>query len=555
MDPAQSETLSMRGNSLHGNREIPDVPSHHGGGGRPGKAHGRTPGTHASGKSDDRVVPRNPSNKAEPLSAAERAEGRRSAKGNTEQTATCRTQSRAGVSIGLQGVREAARRDRRARFTSLLHHVSVPLLRASFFSLQRDAAPGVDGRTWREYEVDMESQLRDLHERVHRGTYRAQPSKRTYIPKPDGRRRPLGIAALEDKIVQHAVVQVLNCIYEVDFEGFSYGFRPGRSQHDALDALWVALMRRKVNWVLDADIRGFFDAIDHGWMMKFLEHRIADRRVLRLIQKWLRAGVSENGSWSRTTRGTPQGAVISPLLANVYLHYALDLWVQEWRRHRCSGDAIIVRYADDFVLGFQHRLEAVRFQRDLAQRLRRFGLELHPDKTRLIEFGRFAAARRARQALGKPETFDFLGFTHYCGWTQARRRFFVWRKTSRNRLRAKLKQIRLALLRRRHLPVRVVGAWLRGVVQGYLNYHAVPGNCSALDTFVREVERSWLLSLRRRSQRHRMPWRRFTRIAKRWLPRPTILHPYPGERFHAKHPRQEPYAGNLHVRICAGGRP
>jgi len=523
----------MRGNSLHGNREIPRSPAQTGEVGRSEKAIGRTSGVHGRGKSDGCVVPKKPPNNAGSSPVAEGVEGRQSAKGNTEQTATHRTQSRRRVSIGLQGVREVARRDRRARFTSLLHHVTVDLLRSSFYSLERDAAPGVDGRSWHEYEGDLEPQLRELHDRVHRGTYRAQPSKRTYIPKPDGRQRPLGIAALEDKIVQHAVVQVLNNIYEVDFEGFSYGFRPGRSQHQALDALWVGLMRRKVNWVLDADIRGFFDAIDHGWMLRFLEHRIADRRMLRLVRKWLRAGVSEDGRWSSTTQGTPQGSVISPLLANIYLHYVLDLWVRHWRRHRCSGETIIVRYADDFVLGFQHRYEAERFQQDLRDRLSKFGLELHPTKTRLIAFGRYAAERSEQRGQGKPATFDFLGFTHHCGRTREGQKFFIWRRSSRVRLRNKIKEVRGALTRRRHLPVRIVGAWLRGIVRGYFAYHAVPGNIEALGIFRREIERAWLFSLRRRSQRSRMPWSRFRRLAEHWIPRAQILHPYPGERFDA----------------------
>jgi group II intron reverse transcriptase/maturase len=348
--------------------------------------------------------------------------------------------------------------------------------------------------------------------------------------------RPLSIAAMEDKIVQQAVVTILNQIYEVDFLGFSYGFRPGRSQHQALDALWVGLMGR-VSWVLDADIQGFFDAIDHGWMLKFLEHRIADRRLLRLIRKWLRAGVSEDGERTRTTRGTPQGAVVSPLLANVYLHYVLDLWAHQWRKHRAMGDGIVVRYADDFVVGFQHRVDAERFLHALRARMERFGLALHPEKTRLIEFGRFAARSRRQRGEQKPETFDFLGFTHICGRKYRKEGFIVRRLTSTKRLRARLQEIRQALMRRRHLPVPEVGQWLRRVVQGYFNYHAIPGNAAALDAFRTQVARAWLRALRRRSQRHRMPWDRFTRLVTRWLPKPTILHPYPNVRFFASHPR------------------
>jgi len=318
-------------------------------------------------------------------------EGRRPIKENIEQATAPRTQSRISELSDLLGVRQAARKDKWTQFTALLHHVTINLLRDSYYALKRDAAPGVDGMRWEEYETGLEEKLADLHGRIHRGTYRAQPSKRAYIPKADGRRRPLGIAALEDKIVQQAVVTVLNQIYEEDFLGFSYGFRPGRSQHAALDALWVGIMRKKVNWILDADVRGFFDNLSHEWMVKFIEHRIADRRILRLIQKWLRAGVSEEGKWSKTEVGTPQGAVASPLLANIYLHYVFDLWVRHWRKHRAAGDLIVVRYADDIVMGFENRDEAERFLQEWKDRLQKFGLELHPDKTRLIAFGRSAA--------------------------------------------------------------------------------------------------------------------------------------------------------------------
>lgn len=465
-------------------------------------------------------------------------EGRQPTKGNAEQDAAPRTQGRTRASAGLQGVREAARRDRRARFTALLHHVTVEWLRESFYSLKKRAAPGVDGMTWREYEERLDERLADLHERVHRGSYRAQPSRRTYIPKPDGRQRPLGIAALEDKIVQHAVGVLLSAIYEEDFLGFSYGFRPGRSQHDALDALWVGLDRKKVNWVLDADIRGFFDTLDHGWLMKFVEHRIADRRVLRLIRKWLRAGVQEDGRWSGTDVGTPQGAVISPLLANVYLHYVLDLWAEAWRKQEAAGDVIVVRYADDFVLGFEHREDAERFLRALHARLERFGLALHPEKTRLIAFGRRASGsgRSGGDDGGRPGTFDFLGFTHYCGKTR-RGDFHLKRKTVAKRLRAKLREVKDRLQMIRHDTIREQGAWLRAIVQGWLNYHAIPCNGARTEAFRTQVARHWLAALRRRSQRHRLPWDRFRRIIDHWLPRPRVLHPWPSVRFDARHPR------------------
>ncbi len=405
---------------------------------------------------------------------AEEVEGRHPTKGNTAQQNAPRTQSRShGAPSALDRVRQVARRDKDAKFSALLHHVTVDRLRSAFRSLKRKASPGTDGVTWPQYAADLEGNLRDLHCRLHRGAYRARPSRRTYIPKADGRLRPLGIASLEDKIVQKAVVEVLNAIYEADFLGFSYGFRPGRSQHQALDALTAGILRKKVNWVLDADIRGFFDAIDHGWMMKFVGHRIADGRILRLIQKWLTAGVIEDGTRTKSTEGTPQGATVSPLLANVYLHYVLDLWTQQWRRRHARGEMIIVRYADDFVVGFQNGRDAARYRHALEERLRKFSLELHPDKTRLIEFGRYAAERRSKRGLSKPETFDFLGFTHICGKARSGRYLLV-RKTIGKRLRAKLKEIKTEALYRRHQPVPDQGRWLNRVVRGWLAYHAIP---------------------------------------------------------------------------------
>jgi len=412
--------------------------------------------------------------------------------------------------------------------------VTVDRLRASFMALKRRAAPGVDGITWQEYEVQLADRLKALHQRVHQGSYRALPSKRTYIPKADGRQRPLGIAALEDKIVQHALGTVLNGIYEVDFLGFSYGFRPGRGAHDALDALHMGLVTKRVSWVLDADIRGFFDTISHEWMLEFLEHRIGDRRVLRLVAKWLHAGVLEDGLWSTTDVGTPQGSVISPLLANVYLHYAFDLWVAQWRKKSAAGDMIVVRYADDFVLGFQYRADAVRFLEELKARMHKFSLALHPDKTRLIEFGRFAAHHRSRKGEGKPESFDFLGFTHSCGLTRTNKKFTVRRQTVAKRMRAKLHEVKLTLHEQRHDPIREQGVWLGAVVQGYMNYHSVPGNIRMMETFRRECLRNWLRALRRRSQKHRMTWERFAPLADLWVPTPKILHPYPNQRFDAR---------------------
>ena len=534
-NPAQSETPGMSGNSMRENRETPLAS----GSSRPDrleKATSYKTSMNADGESDEQVVPAKGSNKEE-RSSAESVEGSCSTKGNTEEAHTCRTQGRKHVSQGLRGVREAARRDRTQKFTALLHHVTIELLKDSYATLKRQAAPGVGGVTWEQYGEGLEGKIRDLHDRVHRGAYRAQPSRRTYIPKADGRQRPLGIAAVEDKIVQQAVVTVLNEIYEEDFLGFSYGSRPGRSQHHALDALGVGLRRKKVKWVLDLDVRGFYDNVSHEWLEKFVEHRIADRRILRLIQKWLKAGVSEEGEWKETKVGTPQGAVVSPLLANIYLHYVFDLWANQWRRKRAQGDMIVVRYADDAVLGFENRTEAEAFLEQLRERMRKFGLELHPEKTRMIEFGRFAEDNRKRRGEGKPETFDFLGFTHICGKTWKGGWFTVKRRTVKKRLRDKLQEIRQELRKRWHERVADTGSWLRSVVQGYFNYHAVPGNFAALQTFRREVARAWLAALRRRSQRHRLPWERFGSIVDRYLPPPRIQHPEPGVRFDAMHPR------------------
>jgi group II intron reverse transcriptase/maturase len=458
-------------------------------------------------------------------------EGRGLAKGNPSQQTAPRTQSRAGAPNALARVREVAERDRKGRFTALLHHVyKVDHLRAAYFALKRDAAPGIDGETWRHYGQALEENLRDLSGRLARGAYRAKPVKRTHIPKADGRLRPLGIPTLEDKIVQRTTVEALNAIYETDFLGFSYGFRPGRSPHQALDALYAGLLTRKVSWVLDADIRGFFEAINHEWLVKFVEHRIADRRVVRLIQTWLNAGVLEDGTrtWSET--GTPQGGSISPLLANVYLHYAFDLWAQRWRKTQAHGDVIIVRYADDFIVGFQHRAEAERFLTELRERFTKFGLELHPEKTRLLQFGPFAAEDRRRAGKGKPETFNFLGFTHICG-KKRNGRFTVVRQTIRQRLQAKLREVKTELRRRRHDPIPEVGRWLRTVVDGHLRYYGVPMNSRALFTFCSQVGRLWYRALRRRSQTARLTWERMRRLIERWLPPPHITHPYPLRRL------------------------
>lgn len=531
-DATESETLRTCGNSMRENRETSEIPSRVANPeGTAGEGGCRTSGMYVSEESDGPIVPAKRANKAgQP--AAESVEERGSTKGNTGQTAAGRTPSRKPASIGLEGVRLAAKRSKRTRFTALLHHVNLDRLRTSYAEQNRQASPGIDRVTWAEYGENLETRLTDLHNRIHRGSYRAKPSKRTWIPKADGRQRPLGIASLEDKIVQQAVRTVLEQIYEEDFRGFSYGFRSRRSQHDALDAVYVGLEQRRVNWVLDADIQGFFDTIDHECLMKLIERRIADRRVLRLIRKWLRAGVSEDGEWSRTTVGTPQGAVISPLLANIYLHYVLDEWVSQWRRTEASGDVIIVRYADDFVMGFQYKSEAEAFLGQLKARMERFGLRLHPEKTRLLEFGCFAASDRKRRGEGKPETFDFLGFTHQCGTTR-KGRFAIKRESTAKRVRATLKRVREGLRRRSNQDVADVGRWLRSVVQGWLNYHAVPGNFCRLNRFRTQVARMWLNNLRRRSQRGRRGWNwtRMKILLDRWLPRPRILHLYPNQRL------------------------
>lgn len=531
-DPTQSKTLSTPGSFLHGSWEISSVPEPRGAGGT-GKAKSRNPVVHAGEKSDTPVVPKKPPNNGD--DPAEVVEGRGVAKGNVNKNPASRTQSRNScASMGLEGVRVVARLDKTVRFTALLHHITPRLLVESFYALRHDAAAGVDGVTWRDYEEGLCERVHGLHQEIHAGAYRAKPSRRVFIPKADGRQRPLGIASLEDKVVQQAVVTVLNTIYEEDFLGFSYGFRQGRSQHDALDALTVGIKSQNVNWILDADISSFFDEIDHDWMLKFLEHRIADRRMLGLIRKWLKAGVMEDGCRVAATKGTPQGAVISPLLANIYLHYALDQWTQQWRRRYARGNVIVVRYADDSVFGFKSEETARRFLTAMKERLAKFGLTLNATKTRLIEFGRFAATNRKRRGQSKPETFDFLGFTHCCG-TDRQGRFQVTRLTVKKRMRATLEAIRAELMRRRHESVAIVGKWLNRVVQGYFNYHAVPGNLYRLAGMRSEIGRAWRHTLMRRSQRHRLPWRRFSRIAERFIPTVRNMHPYPEERFYASH--------------------
>jgi group II intron reverse transcriptase/maturase len=469
-------------------------------------------------------------------------------KGNANQQSTDRAQNRATATQALERIRKVAKERKKEKFTALLHHINIDLLDEVFYELKEDAAAGVDGLTWRDYEQNLKRNLEGLHARVHRGAYRALPSRRVYIPKPDGRQRPLAVVALEDKIVQRATATVLNAIYEEEFLGFSYGFRPGRGAHDALDALMVGLTTRKVNFILDADIRSFFDMVSQEWLIRFLEHRIGDQRIIRLIRKWLKAGVLENGIVTVCGQGTGQGAVISPLLANIYLHYVLDLWADRWRRREAKGDMIVVRYADDFVIGFQYEADARRFWDSMRERFEEFSLSLHPAKTRLIEFGRFAAERRAQRGCSKPETFSFLGFTFICERNR-RGQFLVKRITRRDRMRATLRRIKEEMRRRMHQPIPKQGAWLKQVVRGYFAYYAVPTNGPALRAFYYYVERIWLRTLRRRSPKDRFSWERMHRLAAEWLPQPRILHPYPERRFAVRHPRWEPCAGILPARI------
>lgn len=483
------------------------------------------------GKSDGFVVPKKSSNKAEQNVAAEGMEGRKPTQGNPSQQNMFRTQRREDMTSALERVRRVARGNKKARFTALLHHIySRQRLEQAYFGLKRNASAGVDGETWQHYGETLEDNLQSLAHRLRQGAYRPKPVRRVYIPKDDGRQRPLGVTALEDKIVQRAAVEVLNAIYETDFKGFSYGFRPGRSQHNALDALYEGIRQKQVNWVLDLDIRGFFDSISHEWLMKFMEHRIADRRVLRLIQKWLRAGVLEEGKQIEIVEGTPQGGSASPFLANVYLHYVFDQWVQAWRKKRACGDVIVVRFADDIVLGFQKQAEAERFWAELTERMHKFELELHPEKTRLLEFGRWAAENRCKRGEKKPETFNFLGFTHICGKTR-KGSFQILRQTIRKRMQAKLREIKLELKRRRHEPIKEVGQWLRAVVGGHTRYYGVPSNKPALSLFRLLVGRYWRHALSERSQNGHVRWERMTKLIDRWLPPARICHPYPSHRL------------------------
>src|SRR5229473_207473 len=489
-------------------------------------------------KSDRPVVVTKPANKAGPATnnvealAAEQVERRGLAKGKPPRQNANRALDRANVQSALGRIRQAAVKDKKVRFTSLMHHIyNLSTLREAYYGLKRDAAPGVDGETWRQYGEKLESNLAELSARLRRGAYRAKPVRRVFIAKADGRQRPLGVTALEDKLVQRATVAVLNGIYETDFLGFSYGYRPGKGQHNALDALYTALLTRKVNWVLDGDVSSFFDGLDHEWLLKFIEHRVADQRVVRLIRKWLNAGVLEQGRWTCSEEGTPQGGSASPLLANIFLHYVFDLWVRKWRKSKAKGDVIVVRWADDFVVGFQVKSDAERFWAELTERFRKFQLELHPQKTRLLEFGPLAEENRKKRGAGKPETFNFLGFTHICGKKRSNGRFTVLRLTIRKRLQAKLSEVKAERRRRMHDPIPAMGEWLRSVVNGHIRYYGVPMNQTALKIFWTQVGWLWHRMLSRRSQNGRIPWARMQRLITRWLPPVRIYHPYPLRRM------------------------
>lgn len=485
---------------------------------------------YADEKSDKAVVPKKQPNK-EGLPLAEAVEGRALPKRNTGQATAARTQSRGTASTGLAGVRQAAQQKKDVQFTALLHHLTIELLEQSYFALKRKSAAGLDGVTWYTYGDNLIEKLTALLSQIHQGSYRARPARRTMIPKADGTERPLSILCLEDKIVQQAVVSVLEAIYEESFMGFSYGFRPGRSQHDALDALSTGIYRKKVNWVLDADIQKFFDTMNHDWLMRFLQHRIGDKRLLRLIAKWLKIGVMNGSHREASAQGAPQGAVVSPILANIYLHYVFDLWGHQWRRQKANGDMIIIRYADDSVLGFEHEQDARRFLLDMQERLQAFGLKLHPDKTRLIRFGRTAISDRKRLGERKPETFDFLGFTHFCTQSRKNGAFVIGRKTIKKRMRATLLAVKNELRKRWHDPLPTTGQWIHKVLVGHMNYFSVSGNDSSIWLFFHEVQRLWMRRIRKRSQKGFMNWNRFVRITARFFPRVRLLHPHPCYRF------------------------
>jgi len=517
-----------------------------------GKASRRNPVVRAAGKSDGDIVPKKSANKGRQC-PAEQMEGRSPAKRNSQKDSIDCVQEQSKMSEGLMRVRQRAESDKQSEFVNLFHFLKVPLLRRAFYALKRKASAGLDGVSWYVYERTLEERLPQLQEELHRGSYRATPARRTYLTKPDGRQRPLGVQAVEDKVVQMACVMILSEAYEPSFSGFSYGSRPKRKPHDALDSLHEGICRKKINWILDCDIEGFFDHLPHEPLMEIIGRRIKDPQLLRLIRKWLRVGWVEDGDRHPASMGTPQGSVISPLLANIFLDEVMDKWTTKRRKEKAQGELIVVRYVDDAVFGFQHEIEARVFLEALRDRLASFGLKLHPEKTRLIEFGRFAESNRKQRGEGKPDSFDFLGFTHYCGKTR-NGKFKIGRKTNAKRMSRKLQEVKEELRKRMHDPVWKTGKWLASLLRGSTNYYGVPGNTKAIRAFYTQVSRHWLHSIRRRSQkaRQRWTWERFYRLQAIWLPRPRIVHPYPAERFDAKYSRQEPYAVVPHVRICAG---
>lgn len=470
--------------------------------------------------------------------AAESVEGREPTKRKPGQEAADRVQDRKSASNGLDRVRQRAEADKKCHFCNLFHFLEADLLRLSYYQLQRDVAPGLDGESWKEYGQRLEERLPELERELHTGRYRATPAKRAYLTKEDGRQRALGMQTTEEKVVEQACVNILNEVFEPNFSGFSYGSRPGRKQHDALDALHEGITRRKINWIVDCDIEGFFDNIDHDLLMNIIGERVTDKRLLRLLRKWLRAGWWEDGKRHPGTVGTPQGSVISPLMANIFLNVVMDKWYSGWRGLEARGETIAIRYADDAVFGFQYKSDAQAFLTALRERLEAYKLKLHPKKTRLIEFGRFAAANRRARKESKPESFDFLGFTHSCGQTR-RGKFTLRRKTMRKRLCRKLHEVKAELIKRMHQPLNTVGRWLASVVRGFTQYHAVPGNMKAPREFFTQVGRLWLRVIRRRSQKakRRWSWERFYRLQRQWIPRPRLVHPYPSVRFDAKYSR------------------
>ena len=470
-------------------------------------------------------------NTAKPT-VAEPVERRVSTKGNSPARPEEGAQYPSGSEEKLARIRALAREDRQLKFENLAHHISEPLLHKAYQRLKKKAAAGVDGETWESYGKELDENIANLHKVVQDGRYKAKAVLRQWIEKPDGAKRPLGITCIEDKILQQAMVWVLESIYEADFLGFSYGFRPKRSQHNALDALYVAITQRKVNYVLDADIQGFFDQIDQQQLMRFIEHRISDRRILKLIEQTLQAGVMDEGQWNRSETGIPQGGVLSPLLANIYLHYAFDQWANQWRKRYARGEVYIVRYADDIITCFQYETDGQAFKRALEQRLAKFKLKLHPRKTKLIEFGRFAIGTYRQKNLGKPETFDFLGFTHICGRRRKDGKFTLRRQTIAKRQRAKLNEIRQWLKRNRHKPIKDQGEKLRSVILGAMNYYGVPGNLKAIDAFRTEICKSWLRALRRRSQKAgKLTWEKMQILVRIWIPSSRTTHPYPNQRL------------------------